>query len=186
MKHPIETLSTGALRKLYWVALLLTAVVPLGMDWLAKYSHQDAAPGAGLRTVPTIKFEFANTPDKWNALATDVGAAGLNALRQQTYLDMLFAACYSMAIAVGVIGIARGSANGVVRASAPWVAWGALCSGALDAVENTGMLVNIAGPLSPTWLQITFACAAVKFALVAVGVLFIFFLLPLPWREVPR
>ena len=183
MKHPLEKLSTGALRRVYWGALLLTALVPVGMDALAQYRPEGAGSGVATRPTPTIKFEFANTPEAWNALATDVGTPGLQALRRQTYLDMLFMFCYSTAIAAGAIGIARGTQLAWARRAAPWVAWGGWLSGALDGIENVGMLVNIAGPLSPTWLTTTAVCATVKFGLVGVGIVFVLFMLPLPWRD---
>lgn len=186
MKTPLDRLDTVALRRVYWLFLLLTALVPIGMGELAKFVPEGAAAGTPYRTVPTYRFEFANAPAKWEALAADVGAVGLDALRRQTYLDMLFAVCYSTATAACVVGIARGASSRAVLACAPWVAWGSWLAGALDMIENTGMLLNIAGPLSPVWLQATAACAAVKFGLVGVGVLFVFFLLPLPWREGAR
>jgi len=183
MKHPLQRLSTGVLRKTYGLFLLLTALVAIGMGELAKYAPEGGAVDAPKATVPTIKYEFANTPEKWAALATVSGTAGLDALRRQTYLDMLFALSYSTAIAVGAIGIARGAQHRAVVTCAPWVAWGAWVAGGLDVVENGGMLINISDPVSSFLLQLTLVCATVKFALVAVGVLFVLFLLPLPWRE---
>lgn len=186
MKHPFERLNTARIRTIYWSFLLLTALVPVGMGELAKYAPAGAPVDAPRRTVPTIQFEFANTPQKWDALAAEVGDAGLNALRRQTYLDMLFAVSYSTAIAAGAAGVSRGARSRVVLLSAPWVVWGAWLAGALDVVENSGLLMSIAGPVSPVCLQVTAACATVKFALVGVGILFVFIMLPLPWRDEPR
>lgn len=183
MKHPLENLGASAVRRIYWVFLFLTAAVAVGMGELGKYPHADDPPGAAPRSVPTIKFEFADSVEKWEQLAGPVGAAGMAALKRQTYLDYIFLVCYSTVIAAGVIGVSRGLRRPAAVLGARGLAWGAWLSGLLDGVENTGLLLSAAGPLSPVCLKVTAACAVVKFALVIAGVLWIHVLLPVSWRD---
>jgi hypothetical protein len=182
MKHPFDSLSAGAVRKIYWIFLGLTALVAIIMGELGKF-QPEGAPEGTVRTSPTIDFEFANTPEKWNALQQFCGAPGMDALRVQTYVDYVFLMCYSTLIGAGVIGVSRASRSGAVRALAPALAWGQWLSGVLDGIENFGLLQNANGPVSQTWLNVTVACATLKFALIVIGVLFIFILMPLSWRD---
>jgi hypothetical protein len=56
-------------------------------------------------------------------------------------------------------------------AGAP-LAWGLLLAAALDAAENAALLTMLWGTVRAPWPQVSFWCAAIKFALVALGLIY--------------
>lgn len=182
MQHPFEKLTAPRLRRVYWAFFALTAITGAITGSLNKYHPDGAPPGAPVAEVPTVTFEFAGTLERWNALAATAGHAGMEALRVQTYVDYSFLVCYSTLIAAGVIGVTLGTRSRALLVTARYLAWGQWLAGLLDAIENYGMLRNMAGPVSGTWLAVSYWCAAVKFAFVIFGTLYILCFLARPWR----
>ena len=179
--HPFEKLSAPQLRRVYWIFLALTFGVAALLSRLAQYVPEHSA-NATVQTVPTVAFEFARTTEDWNRLAAEVGKPGLDALRVQTYYDYLFLIAYSTLLAAAVIGVASGGGPAWLTTLARGLAWGQWVAALADAIENYGLLCNIAGPVSETWTFISSTAAAIKFGLIVFGILFIYILLPRSWR----
>jgi hypothetical protein len=57
----------------------------------------------------------------------------------------------------------------------PWLAWGLWAAAALDYVENFGLLFLLFGMVQSPYPQIAAVCAAIKFALLAVGLVYSFY-----------
>lgn len=178
MNHPFEKIEAVGLRKVYWLFLGLTAGVALWLGELAKY--QDCGV---TKSVPTVAFEFARTPEAWEILTKAAGPAGMAALRTQTYADYVFLLTYSTLIAAGIAGVMRGAKNSKGLTLGRSLAWGQWFAALMDAVENAGLLININGPVSATWTQVSSAAAAIKFAIILLGVLYIYIVMALSWRD---
>ncbi len=86
-------------------------------------------------------------------------------------LDYLFMLAYAAAIAMACLWSAQKLQQRgwpLAEAGAP-LAWGLLLAAALDAVENAALLTMLWGTVSAPWPLVSFWCAAIKFALVALG-----------------
>ena len=97
----------------------------------------------------------------------------LTLARRHIALDFAFLLVYPCAIALActlLAGTIQGSGAATIGIA---IAWAVLLAAPLDAVENAAMLRMLAGHTFAPWPQLSSACAAVKFALVAGGLLFI-------------
>lgn len=154
---------------LFWPALTLTLAI-LAVFSVIDAPLQNAAAPSGI-----ISFELAGAVaraqamlDSWDAHARLYAAFGLG-------LDYLFMVSYAVAIGLGCAGLA-----GVLGRRWPRLgrvgrilAWGLLPAALLDAVENIALLrMLLAGAASAPWPALAAGCAAVKFALVALGLLY--------------
>ncbi|HEX6087821.1 MAG TPA: hypothetical protein VF266_25035 [Thermoanaerobaculia bacterium] len=116
-------------------------------------------------------FELAFTPKKAAAIVDAWGAANVEIAREDIYADFAFLLFYASFLWL----ICRGAAShltGRWLRAARIIAPAMLVAGALDAVENAGMLVMLSGTFAVA--PVVAVCAAVKFALVAVGIVFIY------------
>lgn len=92
-------------------------------------------------------------------------------------LDFLFIPVYVLVIALG-----NGKAANAVRQKG-WpfallgvpLAWAVIFAGILDAIENIALLILLFFQPKNPWPQIAFWCAAPKFVIVIIGVIYIFF-----------
>jgi hypothetical protein len=92
-------------------------------------------------------------------------------------LDFLFLAVYSTTLSLGCLWARR------VIVERGWplaflgvpLAWGQWLAAACDAIENVALAALLfGGPASP-WPQAAWACAAVKFALIFLGLVYVFY-----------
>ncbi len=171
MPHPFLSLPARLLPRLFWLLLALTLVLMAIM----------AGVGAPLTTqaVPQgiVSFEFAGTVirareilDSWSP-AAQLRAAFIQGL------DFLFLLVYST-----TIGLSCTWAAGVLhdrhRSLSSWgplLAWGQWLAAGFDAFENIALVVLLFGGLASPWPQIAWICAAVKFALIFIGLVYTFF-----------
>ena len=165
------------------LALLLTAV----LQWVNSPLRTAAAP-AGI-----VSYEFAGQVSRaasilssWDARARQFAALSLG-------LDYLYMLAYGLAIALACAWVAGGvlSARGlarsgdfVARASARRsglrvlaalgvaLAWGQVAAVLCDATENVALLFQLFTTASHPWPVVATACATVKFALIALGLLY--------------
>lgn len=182
MKHPFATLSFDALRRVYFAAMIATVLVGAGMDALSKYMPTNQPNCEAPLKVKTVAFEFASTQAQWKTLADEATPAGLEALHTQTYLDYLFLCCYSTLIAAGVVGVSRAANGGTVTRIGSLLGWGQWVAALCDGIENWGLLVNTSGPVSDTLLVVSSTFATAKFAIIAVGLVYLLVVLPKSWR----
>lgn len=136
--------------------------------------------GSGLKT-PTsphgiVDLEFANS---WTLLQTTLTGWNLSVAKMNIWLDFVFIVTYvlflSLAAEITAMKWAPQSwltQTGIFLAKSIWVA------GILDIAENLLMLKTLAGNYDEMSLRLTFFCAAVKFALV--GLVIVYLLIGLP------
>jgi hypothetical protein len=127
-----------------------------------------------------VSFELARTPQasaailaSWDASAQRFAAFGLG-------LDYLFMLAYAGALALACLKAAavlqrcRWPLSGWGR----YAAWGVAAAALLDAIENVALSVILLGqqPLAP-WPQLAAVCAALKFALLFLALVYVFYAL---------
>lgn len=141
--------------------------------------------GSGLKTATSphgiVDLEFANS---WTLLQTTLTGWDLSVVKMNIWLDFVFIVTYvlflSLAAEITALKWASKSwlsQTGIFLAKAIWVA------GVLDIAENLLMLKTIAGNYDEMSLRLTYFCAAAKFALVGLVVLYLLLCLPNSLRK---
>ncbi|MEN9298833.1 MAG: hypothetical protein RLZZ429_1146 [Bacteroidota bacterium] len=116
-----------------------------------------------------LALEFANTPEK---LTTVLAVWNKELVRNNILLDFLFVIAYTWFF---VLGVARSTTQWSSRFMQQFGATGirmAFLAGILDVTENILMLQSINGHYSISSLQLTWYCAAIKFLIVIILLLF--------------
>lgn len=173
MRHPLSHLPTSLRPRLFWPLLALTLTLMVAMNLLGKPLNTAAAP------MGIVSFEFAATPELAQAMLDSWGEpARLRAAFVQG-LDFLFPLVYSTTIALGcawagdVLRRARWPLAGLSAA----LAWGQWLAALCDYIENVALVAIIFGVVRSPWPQIAAGFAAVKFALIFVGMVYSFYAL---------
>lgn len=165
------------------MAFIVTVLASLALMVILQFINAplktEAAP------LGILSFEFAGTAANaqrmvasWNDGARDAAQLGL-------WVDFLFIPAYSSAIALGCWLVRRRWRDhrvGVVLAYLQPVA------GLLDMVENVSLLRILDGQVTEGLAATAWWCAAVKFAIVAAGLIFLLasVLFKGGWRQPPE
>ncbi len=171
MQHPFESIPRDKRRVIFVPLFILTIAVMIILNVVSVPLTTEAAP------LGIISFEFAGNVstaqailDSWDAQTHVRAGFGLG-------FDFLFLVLYSTTIACACAWIAGG-----LRDTAPllatcglMLAWDQWLAALLDVIENTGLWITLANGPSATWLQIAWWCAAAKFTLVILGLLYVLF-----------
>lgn len=167
MTHPFKTMSKTTRARLFWTVLILNFVTQAALVYTGRYLQTDAAP-AGI-----VSYEFAGDAATANAIIAsweeNRGHAWANLL-----IDFPFMVFYSCSIAIAciwageVLEARRWRIHGLSVILA-WLQWGAAL---LDAIENAGLIAFMSGGAQDPWPMVVWACAAIKFALVGLGLLY--------------
>lgn len=162
--------------RLLWilVAAALVGVALLTMMFQGMEAHLRSAGGSA----GVVALELAFTPARAMAMVVAWPADGVAVAQQALWLDFIYIALYASGLAAACTLVAR-------HAQGAWARWGnrliyaPIVAGVLDVIENVNLLavVNRAatGPvaaLSP-FTYVAAICAALKFALVAITLLFL-------------
>jgi hypothetical protein len=166
MTHPLALIPSHYRPRLFVFFLILTLVVMVALNVLGTPLQTAAAP-AGI-----VSYEFsANTEgadailNSWDNQAKIYAALNLG-------LDYLFMPAYATAIGLATIWVGQ-AIGGRARSLGVWLAWGQWLAALLDATENVALLKMLLETTAAPWPQLAYGCAAVKFALVLLGLLFV-------------
>ena len=136
--------------------------------------------GGGLKTAGTplgiIHLEFADTPAKLHALLAvwDIGTVKMN-----TLLDFVFIVSYVLFLSLAAAYTAlKWPEKTFLRKAGLFLVRVAFVAGIFDIAENLLMLQSIAGNYTNASLQLTYYCAAIKFSLI--GLILLYLLTSLP------
>lgn len=170
IRHPFAWISPERRRP----ALLGLVVATLGVSMLMRASGAallNASAPAGI-----VSLELARTPARATQIMVSwVRDGAIDAAISNVKLDYLFLLTYAPTIALACL-LAMVSLEGRPRLAAigPLVGLGSLLAGALDALENVGLLQMLEHPghAEESWAFLAFACAVPKFILVALGLLY--------------
>ena len=168
MHHPFEAVDRKR-RARWWrwitAATLLNTVV---LSSIGSHLKTCAAPSQ------IVSYELAGTPEKAQAIL-DSWHNVLQYAYASLLVDFPYLILYSTAIGLACIwaGVILGERHWPGAALAIPLAWGQWLAAVLDATENASLLVML-GPAGPTqpWPAIAYWCAATKFLLVILGLLY--------------
>jgi hypothetical protein len=125
-----------------------------------------------------FSFEFAGTVEKateilasWKAQEVLPYAAFIQGL------DFLFLVVYSTTLALGCVWAKRVICERGWPLVSPGVplAWGQWLAAGFDAVENVALGALLFGRPAAPWPQVAWGCAAVKFTLIFLGAVYLFY-----------
>jgi hypothetical protein len=170
LRHPLAFIPEGRRRSVLLALVSATVVVTLLMRPSGAKLLSPAAPWA------IVSLELARTPAEATRIMTSwVQDGALDAAITNVRLDYLFLLAYAPTIALACLLAMRSLERRPRLASlGPLLGWGALFAAVLDAVENLALfqLLEHPGHAEASWSFVAFACAAPKFLLVALGLLY--------------
>lgn len=156
------------------VAAVASVWMIIVLRWQGRSLKTPASPGS------IIDLEFADTPLRLQEL---LAVWNISAVKGNIWLDFLFIVCYVLFLSIASEICAMKWREEIMRQIGFTLARIAYMAGMLDIAENLLMLQSIAGNFTPTSLQLTYYCAAVKFILVAVILLYLLVSLPVAIRK---
>jgi hypothetical protein len=118
-----------------------------------------------------IPFELAGTPERTRRIIDVWGPDGRRAARQSLLLDYAFPPTYACLQALGCMATGdryRAGGRSVLAAAGGPLAWGQLAAAGFDYVENTALLLTLAGRDSRA-PALARRAALAKFALLFAG-----------------
>jgi hypothetical protein len=130
----------------------------------------------GIHGIGIMKFEFMYTSAEAARQLATLGPDGIEAAREQLFLDYAFLVAYGIALwkACHVLG-ARAERCGypTVARLAPIFAWVAVAGAVCDAVENVGLLLVTYGHTEQPWPAVASGYATTKFVLLDLTLIFL-------------
>lgn len=127
-----------------------------------------------------VDLELADTSQRLHELLFQWD---ITVVKMNIWLDFLFIVAYVAFLSVASAFCAIKWPPGIGQRTGLWLARLAYVAGVLDIAENLLMLQSVAGNYTHTSLQLTFYCAAGKFALIAVILLYLLISLPLAIKK---
>jgi hypothetical protein len=121
-----------------------------------------------------VSYEFAGSVSRAREILNSWGETGRLHAAFSLGLDFLFIVAYAT-----TIGLACAWA-GEILSKRRWplsgvglpLAWGVCLAGVLDGIENVSLAVMLLVNVSSPWPQLAAACAAVKFLLIVLALLY--------------
>ena len=150
------------------VYLLLASLFSLIMIIILRWQGKELI--TALTPSGILALEFANTPEK---LSSIVSVWNQDTVRNNILIDFLFIIAYTWFF---ILGVAKSISQWTSRFMQQLGVIGirmAFLAGILDIIENILMLQSINGHYSVSSLQLTMYCAAIKFGIVILLLLFI-------------
>jgi hypothetical protein len=155
-------------RQIFPIALVLTLLTMIFLTWVGEPLTTQVAPNG------IVSYEFAGNVNRAGEILNSWGEAGRLHAAFSLGLDFLFIVAYAI-----TIGLACAWA-GEILSKRRWplarvgllMAWGVCLAGVLDGIENVSLVVMLLVNVSSPWPQLAAACAAVKFLLIALALLY--------------
>lgn len=140
--------------------------------------------GASLKTPTTpraiLDLEFA---DNGQRLSEVLSVWSISVVKGNIWLDFLFIVSYVLFLSMSAEYSAMKWPAGFGRQLGLFMARAAYIAGMLDISENLLMLQSVAGHYTTLSLQLTYYCAAIKFILAGLILLYILLSLPIIIRQ---
>lgn len=161
MRHPLEAIPSDKRATVFIPLLIATLVITFAFRFI----------GPAKPTI--VDFEFAGTKSK----TTDILDAWTPMDRIHAGFslgfDYLYMPIYSTTIALACVWAATMFRSGGWRSIGLMLAWGLWLAAMLDAIENLALISNLFGtPIDP-FPALAAVCAALKFGLILLGLLYI-------------
>lgn len=165
MRHPLEFIPQTSRKALFLTFLLLTLILFAVFRVLDAPLQTEYAPNG------IVSFELAGSPQNsahivltWSDEALLNAAFGLG-------IDYLFMPLYTFALAFGTL-LTAGRHSGWLRSLGAAAGYGAFAAPLFDAVENFALYQVLLGAFDSQYPALAAACAAIKFGLIAFGLIY--------------
>ena len=156
------------------IATIFTFIMIVVMRW----------EGASLKTPTTpraiLDLEFADNAHRLNEV---LSVWSVSVVKGNIWLDFLFIVSYVLFLSLSAEYSAMKWPSGIGRQAGLLMARAAYIAGVLDISENLLMLQSIAGHYTSLSLQLTYYCAAIKFVLAGLILLYVLLSLPIVLRQ---
>lgn len=173
LTHPLAAISPNQRARVLTPLLLATLII----TFLFRFIGPAQPAGGGTPTVsgtPTIvDFELAGSVDQaaqiinaWNE--NDRIRAGFS-----LGFDYLYMPVYSTTIALACVMAAGALKRKTWASIGLLLAWGLWLAAFLDAIENLALFTELLGGNVAPWPQVAQICAAIKFGLILLGLLYV-------------
>lgn len=156
------------------VAAVATLLMMIIMRWQGSGLKTDVSPRG------IVDLEFADTRQRLHELMMQWD---ISVVKMNIWLDFLFIVAYVLFLSIAAELSALKWGPGIWQKTGLWLARAAYVAGVMDIAENLLMLQSVAGNYNNASLQLTFYCAAVKFVLAGLVVLYLLFSLPVSLRK---
>ena len=158
--------------------LSVSAIAVLLMIILMRVQGSSLKTSTSPRAI--VDLEFADTPQKLQDLILHWD---LSVVKMNIWLDFLFIVTYVLFLSIAAEFSAIKWGEGIGQKIGFWMARIAYVAGVLDIAENLLMLQSVTGNFTGSSLRLTFYCAAVKFILAGLVLLYILISLPVSLRK---
>lgn len=168
--YPFSFLSLKAQKWAFVIFLVLTILLMVALQLLGAPLITDAAP------LGIVSFELAGELSLAREIIASWGPEGKVYAGLNLGLDYLFIVVYASAIALGCILVAQSMTKRITSLVLPGVvlAWSQIAAALLDAIENYALIKVLLGSGQEIWPLIARWSALPKFAIVVLGIFYIF------------
>ncbi len=156
------------------VAAISTLIMIIIMRWQGAGLVTSISPSA------IVSLEFAKTKERLNELLINWD---ISVVKMNIWLDFSFIVSYVLFLSIASTLSALKWPEGFMRQIGLTFARVAFAAGILDIAENLFMLQSIAGNFTNVSLQLTYYCAALKFTLAAMIILYLILSFPVVIRK---
>jgi hypothetical protein len=184
MQHPFQKIPANKRKPVFVTFLVLTLAVMWVLSAVGEPLTTDAAPQG------IVSYELAGSASRAQEILDSWDASALAHAGFSLGFDYVYLLSYSAAIGLACVWLADALSGRWRRLAllGLWLAWGQWLAALLDAVENAALLAMLFGSVESPWPLVARWCAIPKFALVALGLLYVVvglaarWLRPLPGR----
>ncbi len=168
-RHPFEWLSVSGQKYVFVVLLVLTLAAMVGVNVLGRPLKTDVAPSG------IVSLEFAGKLARAQSIIESWGPGGQVYAGLNLGLDYLFLVTYANSIGLGCVLAARSLSQRarLLSSVGMFLAWLLFVAALLDAIENYALIRLLLGSQQELWPAVARWCAAPKFSIVALGLLYI-------------
>jgi hypothetical protein len=156
------------------VAAISTLIMIVIMRWQGSELVTSISPSA------IVNLEFAKTKERLNELLINWD---ISVVKMNIWIDFLFIVSYVLFLSLSSTLTALKWPEGFMRQIGFTFARVAFAAGILDIAENLLMLQSIGGNFTQVSLQLTYYCAAIKFTLAAMILLYLLISIPVIIRK---
>jgi len=155
-------------RRVFLPALVMTLLVMVILNWVGRPLTTPAAPNG------IISYEFAGSVQRAEEILISWGSDGRIHAAFSLGLDFLFILVYitSIGLACAWAGEELRRRGWPLQRMGVALAWGVCLAGILDVIENFGLTKMLLETVSSPWPQLSAACAAGKFLLIALALFY--------------
>lgn len=168
-RSPFTWVKPGSMGRMFALILMITLILIVSMQILGAPLRTEAAPGG------IITYEFSGDLPTAQAILASWGDDGKVYAGLQLGLDYLFMPAYALSIGLGCVLVSRhfGVLSAKLIRLGAWLAWGQFIAAGLDALENYALIRLLLGSSNALWPPVAYWCAAIKFGLVAAGLIYV-------------